>query len=150
MVRSFVARELELKKLEVRSRSIETVLPIRIQAYERITLFLERISAQNLIFRLTDPSYSASDFHKLMLDEIRNEFNHNVSQQLYVSEYVWDLVKNAKEELIVSINEAASHMKSESKAIDLSRQLLQQLMDKKVDLIGNALSELKKEIQQTF
>ncbi len=150
MVRSFIARELDLKKLEVRSKSIETVLPIRLQAYERITLFLERISAQNLLFRLSGSGYSAQDFHRLLLDEIRNEYNHNVSQQVYMSEYVWNLVKNAKEELTVSINEAASTLTPESKGIDLSRQLLQLLMDKNTDPIGLALTELKKEIQQTF
>ena len=55
MVRSFIIKEIELKKLEVRSRSIETTLPVRLQAYERITLFLERISPQNLLIRLSDP-----------------------------------------------------------------------------------------------
>jgi hypothetical protein len=150
MVRSFITRELDLKKLEVRSKSIETVLPIRLQAYERITLFLERISAQNLLFRLSGSGYSAQDFHRQLLDEIRNEYNHNVSQQVYMSDYVWNLVKNAKEELTVSINEAASTLTPESKGIDLSRQLLQLLMDKNTDPIGLALSELKKEIQQTF
>src|SRR5271154_3809037 len=93
MVRSFIAREIEMKKLEVRTRSIETILPVRLQAYERITLFLERISPQNLLLRLSDATYSARDFQKLLLDELRNEYNHNVSQQVYMSEDVWNLVR---------------------------------------------------------
>jgi len=92
-VRSFIAKEIELKKLEVRAKGIETILPARLQAYERITLFLERISPQNLLIRLSDPAYSAREFQKLLLDEIRNEYNHNVSQQVYMSEEVWNLVK---------------------------------------------------------
>ncbi len=150
LVRSFIYKEIELKKLDVRSKSIETVLPIRLQAYERITLFLERISTQSLVFRLSNPGYSAQDFHRILLDEIRNEYNHNVSQQVYMSEYVWNLVKSAKEDLTASINEVAGLMTTESKAIDFSRQLLQHMIDKNQDSIGFALSELKKEIQQTF
>lgn len=150
MVRTFIGKEIELKKIEVRGRSIETVLPIRLQAYERITLFLERIAPQALIFRLSKPTYSGQEFHRILLDEIRNEYNHNVSQQVYMSEYVWNMVKNAKEELTASINEVASRMNPDSKAIDLSRQLLQHILDKKEDTVALALSELKKEIQQTF
>src|ERR1043166_8983718 len=101
-VRAFISREIELRKLEVRGRSIETILPNRLQAYERITLFLERISPQNLLVRLNAPGLPAREFHQLLLAEIRNEYNHNVSQQVYMSENVWSIVKNAKEDLIVS------------------------------------------------
>ena len=59
MVRSFIQREIDLKKLEVRGRSIETILPARLQAYERMVLFLERISPQNLLIRLNNPGLSA-------------------------------------------------------------------------------------------
>lgn len=150
MVRSFIIKEIELKKLEVRSRSIETTLPVRLQAYERITLFLERISPQNLLIRLSDPGYRARDFQKILLDEIRNEYNHNVSQQVYMSEEVWSQVRNAKEDLIMLINEAASKMTADLNAVDLSKKIFEMALEKKVDPIGHALSELKKEIQQTF
>ena len=149
-VRSFIAKEIELKKLEVRAKSIETILPARLQAYERITLFLERISPQNLLIRLSDPAYSAQEFQKRLLNEIRNEYNHNVSQQVYMSEEVWNLVKNAKEDLLLLINDASSKMTVDSKSIDLSRKIFEITMEKKVDPLGHALSEVKKEIQQTF
>lgn len=150
MVRSFIAREIELKKLEVRGRSIETILPVRLQAYERMTLFLERISPQNLLVRLNNPAYSAQDFQKILLDEIRNEYNHNVSQQVYMSEEVWNTIRNAKENLIIQINEATSVMKQESTSIDLAKQIFQASLEKKIDPINFALGELKKEIQQIF
>lgn len=149
-IRSLIAREIEIKKLEIRGRSLETILPARLQAYERITLLLERISPQNLLMRLSDSTYSAHDFQKLLLDEIRNEYNHNVSQQVYMSEEVWNLVRNAKEDLIIMINEAASRMTVDSRSIDLSKKIFEIALDKKVDPMGHALSEVKKEIQQTF
>jgi hypothetical protein len=150
IVRSFIHKEIELRRLEVRSRSIETVLPNRLQAYERITLFLERISPQNLLVRLNTPGLAAREFHQLLLAEIRNEYNHNVSQQVYMSENVWSTVKNAKEDLIVSINDAAGEMAAESTSLDLSKKIFEKSVNKSVDPIAHALSELKKEIQQTF
>jgi hypothetical protein len=68
IVRSFIQREIELKKLDVRGRSIETILPARLQAYERMILFLERISPQNLLIRLNNPGFSARDFQKILLE----------------------------------------------------------------------------------
>jgi hypothetical protein len=150
MVRSFIQREIDLKKLEIRTRSIETILPSRLQAYERMALFLERISPQNLLIRLNATGYTARDFQKILLDEIRNEYNHNVSQQVYMSEEVWNQIKNAKEDLTVLINDASSKVTMDSSSLDLSKKIFEMMMEKKVDPIGYALSELKKEIQQIF
>lgn len=150
MVRSFINKDIELKKLEVRSRAIETILPNRLQAYERMCLFLERISPPNLLLRLNNPIYSARELHKILLDEIRNEYNHNVSQQIYMSEEVWSMIKSSKEDLTILINEASSGMGPESTGLDLSRKIFELTLEKNVEPIGHALSELKKEIQQTF
>mgnify|MGYP006369905211 FL=1 len=150
LVRTFIHKELELRKFEVRSRAIETVLPNRLQAYERMVLFLERMSPQNLLVRLSSSGMPAREFHQLLLSEIRNEYNHNVSQQVYISQEVWELIKNAKEDLIVSINDAASEMNLESTSLDLSKKIFEKSINKQVDPLGHALIELKKEIQQTF
>jgi hypothetical protein len=149
-VRSFIIKEIELKKLEIRTRSIETILPARLQAYERMTLFLERIAPQNLLIRLNNPGFTARDFQRVLLDEIRSEYNHNVSQQVYMSEEVWNQVRNAKEDLVMVINDAASTLSAEATSIELSKKIFELIMAKQVDLIGLALSELRKEIQQTF
>ena len=150
LVRSFVQKEIDLKKLEVRGRSIETVLPNRLHAYERMTLFLERMSPQNLLVRLNTASVPAKDFQQLLLAEVRNEYNHNVSQQVYISEEVWELIKNAKEDLIVSINDAASELGDEATSLDLAKKIFEKTMAKTVDPLAHALTELKREIQRIF
>jgi hypothetical protein len=150
LVRMFIQKEINLKKLEVRSKSLETMLPNRLQAYERMALFLERISPQNLLVRLSATGMTSKEFHQLLLSEIRNEYNHNVAQQVYMSEDVWNLIKNAKEDLILSINDAAGEMNMESTSLDLSRKIFEKSINKQVDPIAHALTELKKEIQQTF
>jgi hypothetical protein len=150
LVRMFIQKEVNLRKLEVRSKSIETVLPNRLQAYERMALFLERISPQNLLVRLSTTGMTSKEFHQLLLSEIRNEYNHNVAQQVYMSEEVWNLIRSAKEDLILSINDAAGEMNMESSSLDLSRKIFEKSINKQVDPIAHALTELKKEIQQTF
>ena len=150
MVRMFIQKEVDVKRLEVRGRSLETILPVRLQAYERMALFLERISPQNLLIRLNTGGMTSKEFHQLLLSEIRNEYNHNVAQQVYMSENVWNLIKNAKEDLIVSINDAAGEMTPDSSSVDLSKKIFEKSLNKQVDAITHALVELKKEIQQTF
>jgi hypothetical protein len=150
LVRAFIQKEIELKKLDVRGRSLETILPVRLQAYERITLFLERMAPQNLLVRLNTSSMPAREFHQLLLSEIRNEYNHNVSQQVYMSEEVWNMVKNAKEDLIVTINDAATEMGMDSTSLDLAKKIFERSVNKPLDPLGHALTELKKEIQRTF
>jgi hypothetical protein len=150
MVRSQIQKEVDLKRMEIRGAGIQAVLPVRLQAYERMTLFLERISPQNLLVRLNDSSLPARDFHQLLLQEIRNEFNHNVSQQVYMSHEVWEMIRNAKEDLILSINEAAGEVPVDSPSIELSKKVFEKIMNKPVDLISHAIVELKKEIQRSF
>jgi hypothetical protein len=150
LVRSFIQKEVSLKQLEVRSRSIELVLPNRLHAYERMTLFLERMSPQNLLVRLNTGTMPAREFHQLLLHEVRNEYNHNVSQQVYISEEVWEMIKNAKEDLIVTINDSASEMNPEATSLDLAKKIFEKTILKSVDPLAHALSELKREIQRTF
>jgi hypothetical protein len=150
IVRSFITREIELKKLEVRGRSIETLLPNRLQAYERMTLFLERINPQNLLLRLSGGGLSAAELQRVLLEEIRNEYNHNASQQVYMSEEVWNQIRSAKEDLILTINEAASKVAQGATALELSKKIFEMSLEKPADLIAQALSALKEEIQKTF
>ncbi|TRX56297.1 hypothetical protein FNH22_16800 [Fulvivirga sp. M361] len=150
VVKSFLDKELQKQQLEVRNKSIETVLPNRLHAYERICLFLERISPNNLVVRLNNGQYTAQEFQQIMLKEIREEYNHNVSQQVYMSDEAWELVKTAKEDLIVSINEATFGLADNATGLDLSKELFERTMSKDVDPIQKALTEVKNEIRNTF
>src|SRR5687767_5054720 len=123
LVRTFIQRDLSLRQMEVRNRSIELVLPNRLHAYERMTLFLERMSPQNLLVRLNTGNMPAREFHQMLQAEVRNEYNHNVSQQVYISEEVWEMIKNAKEDLIVTINDSAAEMTPESTSLDLAKKI---------------------------
>jgi hypothetical protein len=150
MVKSFINGEIDKKHIEVRGKSIETILPTRLHAYERVCLFLERISPNNLIVRLNNGNYTAREFQQILLNEIREEYNHNVSQQLYMSEQAWELVKSGKEDLIVTINDAMSNLSSEATGVDLSKSIFEKTVQKEPDPIQHALLSVKKEIWETF
>lgn len=149
-VKVMVAKELAQKQMEIRQKSIEITLPARLQAYERMSLFLERISANNLVLRVNQTGMGAREFHQILLQEIRNEYNHNVSQQVYMSEDVWQEIKAAKEELIIGINAASEGLEDEASSLDLAKKLFDFMMNKEVDPIDNALKSLKAEISKTY
>ncbi|MBM3177646.1 MAG: hypothetical protein FJZ78_06520 [Bacteroidetes bacterium] len=149
-VQAFINRDLESKRLDIRGRSLDTVLPIRLQAYERICLLLERLAPQSLLLRVSHLNLTARDYQRLLLEEIRNEFNHNVSQQLYMSESVWGMVKSARENLVMLINDSAEQLSSEASGLDLAKRIMEKSLEKNIDPTGLALAELKREIQQVF
>ena len=95
--KSFLDREMTQKLVDIKLKNTDTILPIRLQAYERICLFLERITPNNLIIRLNQANFTAREFQQVLLSEIRQEYNHNVTQQVYVSDEAWELVASAKE-----------------------------------------------------
>lgn len=150
VVKSFLDKEIQKQHLEIRGRSIETVLPNRLHAYERICLFLERMSPNNLVVRLNNGEYTARELQHILLNDIREEYNHNVSQQLYMSEEAWELVKSAKEDLIMTINECVNLLPENAKGIDLAKLIFEKTMEKDFDAIQYALKEVKNEIRQTF
>ena len=150
VIKSFIGKEIDKANMEISGRSIETILPNRLQAYERMTLFLERMNPQNLMVRLNTGTFSAREFQELLLMEIRNEYNHNVSQQVYMSEESWNLIKSAKEDLIMTINDAVSSLDEKASATDLSRAIIERTASKETDPILGALIFIKDEIRQTF
>lgn len=150
VVKSFLNKELQKQHLEVRGKSIETVLPNRLHAYERICLFLERISPNNLIIRLNNGEFTAREFQHILINEIREEYNHNVSQQLYMSDDSWTMVVHAKEDLISIINQSSDALGEKASGADLGKQVFEIYMQKDQDPIQNALKFVKSEIRQTF
>ncbi len=149
-IRSFTTKELEKAMLDHKMKSRDTVLPIRLQAYERMCLFLERISPNNLVVRLNDSAYNAKQFQQILLAEIRNEYNHNLSQQVYMSDEAWDVVKNAKEAVITVINQAGEELSEEAKGVALAKKVFEKMLEKEQDPIAHALVLVKNEIRQVF
>ena len=150
LVNAYLNKEYQKRILELRMKNSELVLPIRLQAYERICLLLERITPSNMLVRLSSAGQSAADYQRVLLAEIRNEFNHNVAQQMYMSEQAWAMVKRAKEDVVTLINTVYQQLPENAKGTDLAKKVLENVLATEADPTGKAISFLKQEINQTF
>lgn len=150
LVRSFLQSKLDEVVFAIRQKNQETIIPIRLQAYERVCLLLERINPAHLVQRLNNGEYSAEEFHHILVHEIRQEFNHNLSQQVYMSADAWTYVESAVEQVISEINAAANEMKKEATSIDLAKVIFEHQSMKEKHLINDALGFVKSEIQELF
>jgi hypothetical protein len=149
-VNAFLVKEFEKRLVDLKTKNTELVLPTRLQAYERMCLFLERVSPHNLILRLSNPDYNAVQFQQVLLHEIREEFNHNLSQQVYMTDDAWLLVKNAKEEVVGLINAAAEKVDREAPSVELAKMIFESLLSRADDPTSRALKYIKDEIRQVF
>ncbi len=94
-------------KIDERREMLKTVTPIRLQAYERMALFLERIAPSSLVLRCYQPGMDMKLLQGVMTKNIRDEWEHNLSQQVYLSSALWTRIREAKDEMINLVNSAA-------------------------------------------
>ncbi|MCX2744983.1 hypothetical protein OO013_13960 [Mangrovivirga sp. M17] len=148
--KSFIARELDKKELKIKTNNAEAALPIRLQAFERMTLFLERISPDNLFPRINRNDLTADELRYVAINEISNEYQHNLAQQIYMSEDSWQQIKNAKEFMISSINDAASRCEKNAPGLELAKIVLSESMQDESNPVISAMITLKNEIRKIF
>ncbi len=142
--------EIALKQKEVELKNKSEILPIRLQAYERLALLLERCSPSQIVPRLNNPEFTVGMLQYVFVQNIREELAHNLSQQMYVSQESWNLVTNAIEEMITLINNVAITLKEEDNGLELSKKILMTAKEFQLNPTEDALQYLKKEIQQFF
>ena len=94
-------------KMDERKETLRAVTPIRLQAYERMALFLERISPDSLVLRCWKPGMDLRLMQGVMTKNIRDEWEHNLSQQVYLSPELWARIREAKDEMVNLVNSAA-------------------------------------------
>jgi|688.fasta_scaffold273514_3 hypothetical protein len=117
-------------------------LQLRLQAYERLVLLAERISLPHLISRLNSPSSTADEMKALLIESIKQEFDYNSTQQLYVSATAWEAIRNLKEQNILLINQVAASLGWQATGAMLNKKLLELLLaqqDKPLDDIVKAV-----------
>lgn len=115
-----------------------------------MALFLERISPNNLLIRLSGRVATVAEFQQLMLAEIREEFSHNLSQQVYMSDEAWLNIKNAMNETVALINLSAKDLTPEAPALELSKRILEVAISKNIVPSDDSLKFIKQEMRNTF
>lgn len=122
----------------------KNALPLRLQAYERLTLFLERINPAKLLIRITPQSTNKFDYEEYLVSQIEVEYEHNLSQQIYISSESWDIITTAKNATIQMIRKTNMSERIDS-AQKLRETILQDLFDKQSPS-SVAIAHLKNEV----
>ena len=150
LLKMFLEKETEKTQMQMRLDVQKISLPVRMQAYERLVLLLERIEPSGLLIRTNLPGMNAIQLQSALIQTIRSEFEHNLSQQLYVSTKAWEMVRNAREETIKRINTAAIKLTPEATSADLASLILINDVDAEQSVVKGALDLLKSEARNNF
>lgn len=136
-------------KIDEHKESLKVVTPIRLQAYERMALYLERISPNSLILRTFRPGMDLKALQIAMTKTIRDEWEHNLSQQVYLSTESWNRIREAKEEMINLINGSAVKLPPDADPTSLAGAIFESVAKSKTPT-DEAIEFMKKEIQERF
>ena len=137
-------------QLSIDKARLEIILPARLQAYERIILFLERTQPENLVRRVLKSNIQARAFQAELAATVRSEYEHNLSQQIYISLTSWAMVKTATEETIRLVNVAGSKVSNNASATELGEKILEITSQIGKFPTHMAIEHIKKEFAQYF
>ncbi len=151
LVNRFLENDQKRREYELKKATQSTVTPLKIQAYERIIILLERINPNSLVVRVNKNGMSARQLHQELVASVKSEYEHNLSQQIYVSAGAWELVKTSKEEIIQLVNISSSKVAHDANSSELAMMILNITANLGKKLPNDvAIDYIKKEITQTF
>jgi len=150
LMKNHTEQQIELKQYELGSQNRSTTMPLRLGAYERLSLFLERIAVPNLLFRLKSTESTNASLQFALLMAIQQEYEHNISQQVYVSDNLWQIIKTAKDMNVDMINNIAKDLDGKGDAKELAGTLMQYLELQEGSPILTAQVAVKKEAALLF
>ena len=145
-MRQFFEEDYKKKLLELKEKNTGLITPIKLQAYERLTILLERIAPDNLIMMLSQPRQSATELRTQIINQVSEEFNHNISQQIYISSQAWELIKIIRENVLFIVDDSYKSLPENAKGTDLGKAILKELMNQKNHPTRGGIEFLKKEI----
>jgi hypothetical protein len=150
MLRTWSRNEDKRRKTEFNMHLTDDILPVRLQAYERSILLLERISPESMILRISRSDFTARQMQQELLSNITSEFEHNIAQQTYISTEAWDKMKSAKNQVINLVNETAKEIKPDAPGTTLGKLILERLSELKNPPSQVAIDYLKQEVKTLF
>jgi len=150
LIKQFMGARAADRVADVRKEDHRQLLPLRLQAYERVALFLERIAPGALVLRVHKSNMGAGSLHAALVATVREEYEHNVTQQIYVSEKAWAKVKQAKEETIRLINLSYEQVGELTAGTDLSRKIFENASRLSHTPSQDGLITIKEEVRRLF
>lgn len=148
LINKHLKQEDKKRTIEYKIESQKQIVPLRLQAYERAVLYLERISPNSVILRTYKAGMSAKLLQADIVKAIREEYEHNMAQQIYISIHGWTMLKQAKEETIKMINLAAMSIPADAGGNELAQLIFEAIS--KLDKLPTdvAINFLKNDVQK--
>jgi hypothetical protein len=143
-------KEIRQLQVELKKDRQKHFLPMRVEAYQRAVLLMERIHPSSIVMRLHNPALPAKMLQAELLKSIREEYDHNVSQQLFISPQAWEMIRNSKEEIIKIMNVAGNQMDVSSTGTDLAAKVFEIVAEVGPLPTEITVDYLKKELQELF
>ena len=148
LIDKLLKNEENRRNFELAKQNQPTVTPIKLRAYERLMLLLERITPNNMLVSKVQPNLTAIELQSILLNDIRKELEHNFSQQIYVTSELWETIKDAHENVIQLINLCSSQCSADDSATKLATVIIQVYDSKEETAIDSAKEALKNEIRK--
>ncbi len=145
MFKTYNENQQQLRMIELKQTNQNLSFPLKMQAYERLALFCERISLHNLILRIRNENMNAADLKVALMVAIQQEYEHNISQQVYVSENLWKIISFAKNDTINVINLVSKTVDTESSSLDMSHAIFRYLDEVRQTSLDTARSAISQE-----
>ena len=114
---------------------------LQLQAYERLILLTDRIALPNLVNRVNQSNLNARETQMLLTQSIKQEYEHNITQQIYVSSEAWDAVRNFKEQNLMIVNQVASYLPADASGHDLNKSILELIAQNPKASLHNIVSD---------
>jgi hypothetical protein len=150
VIKPYLDRTEQIQLLEYRKSISQQTLPLRLQGYERVILFIERVNPASMLIRLNGGSYTARELHSIAVSEIRDEYQHNITQQVYVTSRAWGVVRRVKDDTISIMTNAVKELPENASGLDLSRMVLNHLATMEENPYDIATGLIRKDIDELF
>ena len=148
MMQKFYNSEESKRKFELLRENQKQALPIRLQAYERVVLLLERINPTQLLLRVAPISKSKEDYATLLTHNIQTEYEHNLTQQIYLTAETWNMILKAKNSTVQMIRKNA--IREDILDADKLREAIMLELTEVESPSSIAISFLKEELKRVF
>jgi len=150
LIKPYLDRSERIQMLEFKKSVANQTLPLRLQAYERIVLFMERINPQNMLVRLNAASHSAAELHSIIIAEVRSEYQHNITQQIYVTSRAWGVTKRVKDDTLNIAANALKALPENATGLDYGKAILVMLSQLENDPYEIGAELIRKDLEQLF
>jgi hypothetical protein len=150
LIKPHLDRTEKIQLLEFKRSVSNQTLQLRLQAYERVILFIERINPANMLVRLNAAGYSAAELHSIIITEVREEYQHNVTQQIYVSSRAWAVTRRVKDDTLNIVGNAVKSLPPNASGLDLGKTILLNLSQMENDPYEIAAELIRKDLEELF